>query len=66
MMDPGKISWLDSGPEDTYWEAHRRRRDSEGDWDRSSDNVPPDFDDNEDAWNDQRRRERLAEVEYDC
>ena len=51
---------------DTYWEAYHRRSDSEGDWDRSCDDVPPDFDDNEDVGNDQRRRERLAEVEYDC
>ncbi len=65
-MDPANISWLDSDPDDTYWEAYHRRSDSEGDWDRSSDSIPPDFDDNEDAWNDQRRRERLAEVEYDC
>ena len=40
--------------------------DPEGDEFGSSDDVPPDFDDNEDAWNDQRRRERLAEVEYEC
>jgi hypothetical protein len=65
-MDPANISWLESETEDTYWEAYHRRSDSEGDRDRSSDDVPPDFDDNEDAWNDLRRRERLAEVEYDC
>ena len=48
---------------DTYWEAYHRRSDPEGYWDGSSDDVPPDFDDNEDAWNDHRRRERLAEVD---
>ena len=65
-MDPANISWLEASTNDSYWEAYHRRSDSEGDWDGSSDDVPPDFDDNEDAGNDQRRRERLAEVEYDC
>ena len=65
-MDPANISWLEASANDSYWEAYHRRSDSEGDRDGSSDDVPPDFDDNEDAWNDQRRRERLAEVEYDC
>jgi hypothetical protein len=65
-MDLATILWLDSKAEDDYWETSYRRGDFEGDRDGSSDDVPPDFDDNEDAWNDQRRRERLAEVEYDC
>ena len=65
-MDPANISWLETNEHDTYWEAYHRRGDPEGDRDGSSDAIPPDFDDNEDAWNDQRRRERLAEVEYDC
>ena len=65
-MDLATILWLDSKPEDDYWETCYRRGDSEGDELGSSDDVPADFDDNEDAWNDQRRRERLAEVEYDC
>ena len=65
-MDPANISWLEAEASDTYWEAHHRRSSLDGDRDGSSDDVPPDFDDNEDAWNDQRRRERLAEVEYEC
>ena len=65
-MDLATILWLDSKAEDDYWETCYRRGDPEGDWDGSSDDVPPDFDDNEDAWNDQRRRERLAEVGYEC
>ena len=65
-MDLATILWLDSEAEDTYWETYHRRSCLDGDWDGSSDDVPPDFDDNEDAWNDQRRRQRLAEVEYDC
>ena len=65
-MDPANISWLEAYPDDTYWEAHHRRGNSERYWDGSSDAIPPYFDDNEDAWNDIRRRERLAEAMYDC
>ena len=65
-MDPANISWLEAEAHDTYWEAYHRRGNSEGDRDGCSDDVPPDFDDNEDVGNDQRRRERLAEAEYDC
>ena len=65
-MDPANISWLESSPEDTYWEAYHRRTDTEGDWDRDCPCIPADFDDNEDAWNDIRRRERMAEAMYKC
>ena len=65
-MDLATILWLDSDPEDSYWESSYRRSDSEGHEYRGIFDVPADFDDNEDAWNDQRRRERLAEAEYDC
>ena len=64
-MDLATILGLDSKPEDNYWETSYRRSDSEGSELGSSDDVPPDFDDNEDAWNDQRRRERLAEACYE-
>ena len=65
-MDIANILWLDSKPHDSYWETSYRRSYLEGDEFGSSDNIPPDFDDNEDAWNDKRRRERLAEAIYDC
>ena len=64
-MDPANISWLETETTDSYWEAYHRRSNSERDWDGSSDDVPPDLDDQEDAWNDQRRRERVDEAEYD-
>ena len=48
-MDPANISWLEASTNDSYWEAYHRRSDSEGDRDGSSDDVPPDFDDNEDV-----------------
>jgi len=65
-MDLATILWLDSEPENDYWETSYRRSYPEGYRLGSSDDVPPHFDDNEDAWNDQRRRERLAEAEYEC
>jgi hypothetical protein len=65
-MDPANISWLDSNPDDEYWEAHYRRINSEGDRESDSPSIPADFDDNEDAWNDIRRRERVAQAMYDC
>ena len=65
-MDPANISWLESHPEDTYWETYHRRTDIEGDREPDSPCIPPDFDDNEDAWNDKRRRERVAQAEYEC
>jgi hypothetical protein len=65
-MDPANISWLESDATDSYWETYHRRGNTQRYWDRSSDSIPPDFDDNEDAWNDIRRRERLAEAMYEC
>ena len=65
-MDIANALWLESKAEDDYWETCYRRSYLEGDEFGSSDDVPPDFDDNEDVGNDQRRRERLAEVIHDC
>ena len=48
-MDPANISWLESDPDDSYWEAHYRRINSEGDRDTDSPSIPADFDDNEDV-----------------
>jgi hypothetical protein len=65
-MDPANISWLESDPDDNYWEAYHRRDDTEGDRDIDSPCIPPDFDDNEDVGFVVGRRERLAEAMYDC
>ena len=54
-MDPANISWLEASANDSTGKPIIDEDDSEGDWDGSSDDVPPDFDDNEDAGNDQRR-----------
>ena len=61
-MDPANISWLEAEASDGYWEAYHRRGDTEGDRDGNLYDVPPDTDDQEDAWNDTRRRERLDEA----
>ena len=64
-MDPATILWLDSKPEDNYWETSYRRSYPEGDQYRGVFDVPEDTDDYQDAWNDQRRRERVAETMYE-
>ena len=40
FMDPANISWLEANPDDTYWEAHHRRSDSQGYWDTDCDGFP--------------------------
>ena len=64
-MDTKYIPWINADEFDSYREAYHRRADPERYWDGASDTIPADFDDNEDAWNDQRRRERLAETCYE-
>ena len=65
-MDPANISWLDSHPDDSYWEAHYRRTYSEGYWERilAVDLALPGY--YEEVGDDLRRRERLAEAMYEC
>jgi hypothetical protein len=50
---------------DRYWEAYYRRTSSEGYRHSGCFAVPADFDDNEDAGNDIRRRERVAQACYE-
>ena len=64
-MDPANISWLESNPDDSYWETYHRRGNSEGYRVRDFYSVFEMFDGNENAWDDLRRRERLAEVMYE-
>ena len=65
IMDPANISWLESDPTDSYWEAYHRRSDLEGDWIADCYGVPEMFDGNENAWDDLARHERLAEACYE-
>ena len=64
-MDPANISWLDSDPDDTYWEAYHRRTYTERDWITNFYDVPEMLDGNENAWHALARRERMAEACYE-
>ena len=64
-MDIANILWLEANPDDTYWEAYRRRSYSDRDCIRDFYDVCEMFDGNENAWDALERRERLAEAEYD-
>ena len=64
-MDLANILWLDSNPDDSYWEIYNRR--SYIDRDRISDfyEVREMFDGNQNAWSPLARHERLAEAMYE-
>ena len=64
-MDLATILWLDSKPEDNYWETSYRRSYSDRDWIRNFYNVCEMFDGNVNAWDAIERRERMAQVEYE-
>ena len=64
-MDINNILWLDSNPDDEYWEASRRRSYSDRDWIKHFYDVCEMFDGNENAWDAVERRERMAEAEYE-
>ena len=64
-MDPANISWLESNPDDNYWEAYHRRDDSDGDRVRDFYDVSEMLDGSENAWPPLRRRERMAEACYE-
>jgi hypothetical protein len=64
-MDIANILWLDSDPDDNYWETSYRR--SYTDRDSVSDfyEVREMFDGNQNAWSPLARHERLAEAMYE-
>ena len=64
-MDIANILWLDSNPEDNYWETSYRRSYPEGDCVSDCYGVSDMFDGNENAWDDLARHERLAEAMYE-
>ena len=64
-MDIANILWLEANPDDTYWEAYRRRSYSDRDCIRDFYDVCEMFDGNQNAWHPLERHERLAEAEYD-
>ena len=64
-MDPANISWLEADPDDSYWEAHHRRSDTDRDRIRDFYEVREMFDGNQNAWSPLERRERMAEAMYE-
>ena len=64
-MDIANILWLDSGPDDSYWETSYRRSYSDRDSDSDFYEVREMLDGNENAWAPLARRQRLAEAMYE-
>ena len=64
-MDIANILWLDSNPDDSYWETSYRRSYPEGNSVSDFYEVREMFDGNENAWPSLAGRERLAEAMYE-
>lgn len=64
-MDIAAVLRMEAEAADIYWQMCHRRDSAEGDQLRDEPDIPADFDDNEDAWNDIARRERLSEACYE-
>ncbi len=64
-MDIANVLWLEANPDDSYWEAYRRRSYTDRHWIADCYGVPEMFDGNENAWSDLGRHERLAEAMYE-
>ena len=64
-MDIANILWLDSNPDDSYWETSYRRSYSDRDSITDFYQVREMFDGNENAWDDLARRERFAKACYE-
>ena len=64
-MDPANILWVEAQTDDEYWQSSNRRSHFDGDWIGHFYSVCEMFEGNENAWDDLRRRERLAEAEYE-
>ena len=65
-MDPDKSMWGDPEPDDWYWETYDRRDSVNRYRDGDSTSNAEVFDSDETAWVPVERRERLAEVIYEC
>ena len=64
-MDIANILWLDSDPDDSYWETSYRRSYSDRDCVSDFYEVREMLDGNENAWSPLGRRERMAEAMYE-
>ena len=65
-MDIAAVLRMEADAADEYWQMCYRRDSSEGYQLRDEPCIPEDFDDNEDAWNDISRRERVSQACYEC
>ena len=64
-MDTPDAFWLDTNPDDSYWEAYYRRDYTDRDQQSLLEAMSSSFGSDKEAWNDIRRRERMAQAMYD-
>jgi hypothetical protein len=64
-MDTPDTFWLDTNPDDNYWEAYYRRDYSERDKLTLLEAMSETFRSDKEAWDDLRRRERMEQIMYD-
>ena len=64
-MDTPDTFWLDTDPDDSYWEAYYRRDYTERDKQSLLEAMSETFGSDKEAWNDLRRRERMAQIMYE-
>ena len=65
-MNTPDTFWLDTDPDDNYWEAYYKRDYSERDKLSLLEAMSKTFRSDEEAWDDLRRRERLSQIMYEC
>ena len=65
-MDTPDTFWLETNPDDSYWEAYYRRDYTEQDKESILEAMSKTFRSDKEAWDDLRRRERMAQAIYDC
>ena len=65
-MDTPDAFWLDTNPDDNYWEAYYKRDYTERDKQSILEAMSETFRSDEEAWDDLRRRERLSQIMYEC
>ena len=64
-MDTSNKTWMEANGKDSQRQGTDRRNSSIEAEQRDSDDVLAVSDDQEDTWNDEPRRQRLAEAEYE-
>ena len=64
-MDTPDTFWLDTDPDDNYWEAYYKRDYTERDKLSLLEAMSKTFSSDEEAWDDLRRRERLSQIMYE-